>query len=192
MSAKWIVCKQLHYDQHFMECGPRMLLAGTILAYHPEPTENSLLPLMHPNLSNISRIWVASTIVSQSFQYSTIQTLLCNQYHAQTIDISLRAHATNIPIACLPNTHPFMQQTSKLPPSKSPCQTLQISPYLQQRNAVTPQENKNKKKGQHNIKHQKKVNKIPVKLLTTQGSDDTSNLHHQAIQDAIEEAFCKA
>jgi hypothetical protein len=37
-----------------------------------------------------------------------------------------------------------------------PYQTSQISPYLQQQNAVTPQENKNEKKGQHNIKHQKK------------------------------------
>ena len=129
-SAKWIVCKQLQYDQHFMECGPRMLLAGTILAYHPEPTENSLLPLMHPNLSNISRTWVASTIVSQSFQYSAIRTLLRNQYHAQTIDISLRAHAANIPIACLPNTHPFKQQTSKPPLSKSPLSDITNLPLL--------------------------------------------------------------
>ena len=118
-SAKWIICKQMHYDQHFMERGPRMLLAGTILAYHPEPTENSLLPLMHPNLSNIARTWVASTIVSQSFQYSAIRTLLRNQYHSQIMEIPLNAHAINEPIIHLPSVHSFTQQNSK--PKPLPC-----------------------------------------------------------------------
>ncbi len=112
-SAKWIICKQMHYDQHFMECGPRMLLAGAILAYHPEPTENSLLPLMHPNLSNIAWTWVASTIVSQSFHYSAIRTLLRNHYHSQTMEIPLNAHAINAPIIHLPSMHSFMQQNFK-------------------------------------------------------------------------------
>jgi hypothetical protein len=94
-----------------------MLLAGTVLAYHPPPTEKSLLPLMYPNLSNIAQKWVASIIVSPSFHYSAIRTLFRNHYPSQTMEIPLNAHAINAPIIHLPSMHSLMQQNiyPKLP-----------------------------------------------------------------------------
>jgi len=38
---------------HIMN-GPRALNHATIMAYHPKPYQDLLLPLMHPNCTNIS------------------------------------------------------------------------------------------------------------------------------------------
>jgi hypothetical protein len=161
-SAKWTICKQMHYDQHFMECGPRMLLAGTILAYHPEPTENSLLPLMHPNLSNIARTWVASTIVSQTFHYSAIRTLLRNQYHSQTMEIPLDAHAINVPIIHLPSTHSFIQQNTKtkLPLCSSPLSDITNLPQPKPRKCANSARKQKQKEraAQHKVAKKGKLN----------------------------------
>jgi hypothetical protein len=37
----------------------------TAMALHPQPNSEILLPYMHPNLAEISRAWVANTILSQ-------------------------------------------------------------------------------------------------------------------------------
>jgi hypothetical protein len=60
----WINCTSISYRPHSNECGPRTLLALTILGIHPNPTKNILLPFMTGNLAQITRTWVAATLVT--------------------------------------------------------------------------------------------------------------------------------
>jgi hypothetical protein len=49
----WINCKSVTHRPHSNECGPRVLLALTIMSLHPNPLENMLLPYMHNNIAQI-------------------------------------------------------------------------------------------------------------------------------------------
>jgi hypothetical protein len=62
--AKWINCKSYTYSPHSNECGPRTLLATVVMLLHPNPHENILLPYMDPNLAQLTRTWVAQTILT--------------------------------------------------------------------------------------------------------------------------------
>jgi hypothetical protein len=53
------------YTASSCECGPRALLALTMMALHPNADSIILFPLMHPNLAQISRTWVAKTIITK-------------------------------------------------------------------------------------------------------------------------------
>ena len=75
-STKWMNCAFTMYVLHHNECCPRTLLHVTIMAYHPKPYQNMLLPAMHLNLANISRIWVAKTIVTGKFYQNAFQEIL--------------------------------------------------------------------------------------------------------------------
>lgn len=63
-NAQWINCKGTFYTPHSNECGPRTLLALHIMATHPNPNSNILTHLMHPNLAQISRVWIAVSLVT--------------------------------------------------------------------------------------------------------------------------------
>jgi hypothetical protein len=65
-SAIWVHCSSYTYHPHSNECGPRLLLAATIMSLHPNPSRDIILPYMHPNISQISRWWVAYSILSRS------------------------------------------------------------------------------------------------------------------------------
>ncbi len=72
-SARWIRCKNFTYTPHSNECGPRMLLALSIMATHPAPTEFILLPYMHSNIAQIARLWVAKTIITGVVQLPNLE-----------------------------------------------------------------------------------------------------------------------
>jgi len=72
--ASWINCITYTYHPHSNECGPRTLLALSFMALHPHPHHHMILPYMHPNLAQISRWWVANTI-------------LCDQLHIPSISM---------------------------------------------------------------------------------------------------------
>ncbi len=63
-TAKWINCRSSTYYPHSNECGPRSLLAISIMMLHPHPSETILLEYMDPNLAQITRTWVATTILT--------------------------------------------------------------------------------------------------------------------------------
>lgn len=66
-TSKWINCVNYTYHPHSNECGPRSLLALSIMATHPQPSESILIPFMHPNLALICRWWVAKSLISTEF-----------------------------------------------------------------------------------------------------------------------------
>jgi len=71
-NSQWIVCSSYTYLPHSNECGPRALLASAIIALHPNPTQNSLLPAMHPNIAQISRWWIAKCILIATVRFADI------------------------------------------------------------------------------------------------------------------------
>lgn len=66
----WVHCLSHTYHPHSNECGPRSLLALSIMALHPIPSKNILLPYMHHNIAQICQWWVAKTIIASSFDRS--------------------------------------------------------------------------------------------------------------------------
>jgi hypothetical protein len=52
-NAIWITCRSTYYFPHSNECGPRTLLALHIMASHPHPHKDMLVPLMHPMLKSL-------------------------------------------------------------------------------------------------------------------------------------------
>jgi hypothetical protein len=50
-NASWISCPSIYYRPHSNECGPRTLLALTIMMLHPTPHLHMLLKYMHPNIA---------------------------------------------------------------------------------------------------------------------------------------------
>jgi len=63
-NAVWINCRSVTYTPHSNECGPRVLLALTIMSLHPNPSENMLLPYMHNNIAQICRTWIAASLLN--------------------------------------------------------------------------------------------------------------------------------
>lgn len=70
-NAEWINCKNTFYTPHSNECGPQTLLSIHIMATHPNPDSNILLHLMHQNLSQISRVWIPISIVTEKIHDTT-------------------------------------------------------------------------------------------------------------------------
>jgi len=75
-SAIWVNCINFTYAPHSNECGPRSLLAATILALHPQPSNTILLAAMHPNLAQTLCTWLGCQIITQSIDDNAIQALL--------------------------------------------------------------------------------------------------------------------
>ncbi len=80
-SATWIKCHSYTYKPHSNECGPRSLLAATVLSLHPNPSPDILLPVMHHNLAQILRTWLGVQIVQDEFDSATITSLLALDRH---------------------------------------------------------------------------------------------------------------
>jgi hypothetical protein len=76
--AVWINFNSFTYSPHTNECGPRSILALTVLSCHPNPSENILLPLMDDNIAQLCRWWIAECLIDETVditpfarQYST-------------------------------------------------------------------------------------------------------------------------
>jgi len=75
----WLNCVTFTYHPHSNECGPRSLVAATIMAVHPNPSIEMIIPFMHPNISQISRWWVAKSILVSTVNINPILALLHSQ-----------------------------------------------------------------------------------------------------------------
>jgi hypothetical protein len=83
--AQWIKVKTTYYTPHSNECGPRTLLALHIMATHPNPTDEILTHLMHPNLAQITRSWIAISIIMGKLHDTD---LYCNKVSEQDVTFS--------------------------------------------------------------------------------------------------------
>jgi hypothetical protein len=82
--TKWINLKSYTYIPHSNECGPRCLLALAIMASHPNISNDIFLPYMHENHAQITRWWVAASIL---WKKNEIPTLLTTSQHCTTCGI---------------------------------------------------------------------------------------------------------
>jgi hypothetical protein len=70
--SEWINVISYTYIPNSYKCGPRSLLAMSTMALHPNPSPYMLLPLMDKNIGQISRWWVANTIITASLDSSIL------------------------------------------------------------------------------------------------------------------------
>ncbi len=111
----WINCTSFTYHPHSNECDPRLLLAATIMAIHPIPSADILLPTMHPNIVQICRWWVASIIIQGTFDRPPFQTLF--QMHIIRNCLT-SLHMESIPYN-LDDIYQPTPQSQEQPPSSS-------------------------------------------------------------------------
>jgi hypothetical protein len=83
-------CFGYTYFPHSNEYGPHTLLALHIMALHPSPHPHMLLPMMHPNLAQIGRAWIATVLVTGMYSTSGMMHLL-QMPHCNVTRISNRA-----------------------------------------------------------------------------------------------------
>ncbi len=69
----WINCNNFTYFPHSNECSPRTIPALTVLACHPSPSPNILLPFMDDNIAQLSRWWIAASLVGNCVDIATLQ-----------------------------------------------------------------------------------------------------------------------
>jgi len=103
LDSTWADCVSHKYYTHSNECGPRTLLALTIMALHPTPHQLMLLPYMHPNIVQISRWWVANTIQCDSLHIPSISMYF---HHNVSVPSLLQMEASHLDLASLDNTYP--------------------------------------------------------------------------------------
>jgi len=106
--AVWINFNSFTYSPHTNECGPRSILALTVLSCHPNPSENILLPLMDDNIAQLCRWWIAECLIDE------------------TVDITpfARQYSTTIPYSTTTwtrSSHPFNR------PKQIPIQHFHLS-----------------------------------------------------------------
>jgi len=66
-NAIWHNFPSYTYLPHSNEYGPHTLMALSVFALHPDPSQNMLLPYVNSNLAQISRWWVARSLINQEF-----------------------------------------------------------------------------------------------------------------------------
>jgi hypothetical protein len=69
LNAVWVKCPSTTFQPHSNKCGPRTLLALTVMGLHPNPHANMLLPYMSANLAQILCTWVAATVLTGEFTF---------------------------------------------------------------------------------------------------------------------------
>jgi hypothetical protein len=120
--SSWVHCLSYTYHPHSNECGPRSLIAATIMSLHSSPSRNILVPFMHPNIGQICRWWVASSIISLHVTLSPFQHPSSPEVDSVTYP-SLHMEAT-------PYNLPLMNTDSyKLQKTMCLTSTLQFRPF---------------------------------------------------------------
>jgi len=95
--SKWISCVNYTFSPHSNECGIRTLLALSIFALHPNPTEHCLLPYMHHNLAQIGRAWIALAIMHSNIPYPPLHRVISDSGPVTDQIIQLSIPASIIP-----------------------------------------------------------------------------------------------
>jgi len=112
------------------------LLAATILALHPDPSSNVLLPLMHKNLAQISRTWIAGQLIKEHFDTEAVQ----NCIQATPVHRPLSTNAPSAPVDLIqwkPVVAQHIQSTNLSRPGKTPSIAQPIE-HITRGNSLNP------------------------------------------------------
>ena len=101
-NSTWIFCWSYTYRPHSNECSPCSLLAGTIMSLNPNPSRDIIIPFMHSNIGQISRWWVASSIISNHVNISIFQNIFARSGDYVTFpSLHMEAYPYNLPLHSL-------------------------------------------------------------------------------------------
>lgn len=95
-NSQWVTCKNFTYQPHSNECGPRTIVAATILALHQTPSSDILLPMMHPNLAQIARTWVAVSLLNNKINSEAINEIIASNYQPPFQSTVARSEPANL------------------------------------------------------------------------------------------------
>jgi hypothetical protein len=62
--SKRVSCQNTTYQPHSNECGPRTMLALTVMMSHPQPHCQMLMRYIYPDLAVQSRVWMGMCIIT--------------------------------------------------------------------------------------------------------------------------------
>jgi hypothetical protein len=106
----WVNCQAYIYLPHSNECGPRSLLAASIMAFHPSPSSSMILPFMHNNICQISMWWVAKSILMSKVDPLPLQMLFHTiPAHHPTMSHHRESHPANLAPISFPYILPTFQ-----------------------------------------------------------------------------------
>ncbi len=131
--AQWISCHSTYYINHSNECRPCTILALHMMEFHPFPHQSMLLPLMDPNIAQISHTWIAASLIIGHILHSSLaQMFLYRSYTDAHHSSMMRSNPYNI-ISWKDNTSftlaPITQHTPIYNDEVSSQQVLQL--YLE-------------------------------------------------------------
>jgi len=110
-------CTNYTYHPHSNECGPRSLLALSIFGTHPSPTRNMFIPFMHPNIAQISRWWIAASLIRNVFDHAplldviptpNISTTSLHMESSPAQIVTLQSYPNIVPIVPPPSHHELL------------------------------------------------------------------------------------
>jgi hypothetical protein len=159
-NANWMNCYNTTYTPHANKCGPRTLLALAAMALCTNPSRNILSHLMHPNLAQISRVWVAASILKASIDkepfYSQTNTPTpCRQVSLHTSlihwgnnntrayvpsareSISLGKHGKHLPSSSQPKTPVVHSVNSAHINTQTQTSVLQTPPHMRRKPSMS-------------------------------------------------------
>jgi hypothetical protein len=131
-NAKWINCHNYTFLPHSNESGIHTLLSLSIQANHPIPSEYNLLPLMHQNLSQIGRAWVALSIINSAIPHEPLQWTINQVHHS-----------------CLPKVQKSSLSSTILWPKDSPIYTVDGVVFPQSMNGDKPNSDQSRCHSKH-------------------------------------------
>jgi hypothetical protein len=116
-TTEWISVKTTTYLPHSNECGPRTMLALTVMGLHnhPNPNESILVPFMDAHIAQISRIWIAKTLILNNFDITPYQQHL----HTQNNQLPHERTKQSVPYNLFQFLQTPTQQRTDLHPSSS-------------------------------------------------------------------------
>lgn len=166
--ARWISCRNYTYIPHSNECGPRSLIAATIMALHQEPDELILLPTMHPNLAQIARTFVAHSLLTNHIDYQVVLPLLAPHTCVPLRSLQVRSQPFHLipwpseDSAAVLTTHnrlsPQSPQHVNCPlPSQLPSDSNRLNPRAQE---YIPKHTTSSELSSHKIKPNKSRNQM--------------------------------
>jgi len=107
--SRCVPCENTTYRSHSNECGPRTLLALSVMMSHPQPHDKMLAPYMNPNLAQQARAWMGSCLLTGTLQLlppvmESVTTRCVIQRSAQSSPCQFISW--DIPVTNLVLTHP--------------------------------------------------------------------------------------
>ena len=105
LQAQWVNCKATTHYPHINECRPRApIVHPLVMAMHPMSSCEMLRPMMHPNLVEITRAFVAKTIAQGACYRGAFNEFLTNDKEHANEQLEMKGIGRNKPLLDVTDT----------------------------------------------------------------------------------------